>query len=199
MKTFVKICGIQDADIAAAAIAAGADALGFVFAESPRRVTAAEAVAAAAAIPDGVSRVAVMRHPSAGAWATVCTEFAPNVLQTDAGDFASLEVPAGVTRWPVLREGETNAGDVPPGVFVYEGPSSGSGQTVDWSRAAALARRGRMILAGGLTPGNVAAAISEVRPWGVDVSSGVESAPGQKDADLIREFIGAVRAAEKVA
>jgi phosphoribosylanthranilate isomerase len=199
VKTFVKICGIRDAGMAAVAVAAGADALGFVFAESPRRVEPAEAAAAAAAIPEGVSKVAVMRHPTADAWTAVRGEFAPDVLQTDAGDFASLDVPAGVARWPVLREGMAAAGDVPAGVFVYEGPSSGSGQTVDWSRAAAFARRGRMILAGGLTPGNVAAAISQVRPWGVDVSSGVESAPGEKDAELIREFIGAVRAAEKLA
>lgn len=195
----MKICGIRDAGMAAVAVEAGADAVGFVFAESPRRVTPAEACAAAAAIPGGVSKVAVMRHPAADAWAAVCREFAPEVLQTDAGDFASLDVPAEVARWPVLREGVAAAGDVPAGVFVYEGPSSGSGQTVDWSRAAAFARRGRMILAGGLTPDNVAAAIAEVRPWGVDVSSGVECAPGQKDADLIREFIGAVRAAEKLA
>lgn len=199
MKTFIKICGIRDAAMAAAAVAAGADALGFVFAESPRRVTPAEARAAAAQVPEGVIKVAVMRHPSPDAWATVCAEFAPDVLQTDAGDFGSLDVPARVARWPVLREGTAEAGDVPSEVFVYEGPSSGSGQTVDWSRAAAFARRGRMILAGGLTPGNVVAAISEVRPWGVDVSSGVESGPGEKDAGLIREFIGAVRAAEKVA
>ena len=199
MKTFVKICGIRDAGMAEVAVTAGANAIGFVFAESPRRVTPAEAAAAAAAIPDGVMKVAVMRHPSVEDWAAVLAGFVPDVLQTDATDFESLDVPARVGRWPVLREGSVGARDVLPDVFVYEGLSSGSGQTVDWSQAAVIARRGRMILAGGLAPGNVADAIGAVRPWGVDVSSGVESAPGEKDADLIREFIGAVRAAEKVA
>ena len=71
-----------------------------------------------------------------------------------------------------------------------------SGQKVDWSRAAKLARHGQMILAGGLTVGNVATAIRTVQPFGVDVSSAVESAPGYKDDELIRKFIGAVRAAE---
>jgi phosphoribosylanthranilate isomerase len=198
VKTFVKICGIRDAGTAAAAVAAGANAVGFVFAESPRRVTPAEARVAAAAIPDGVMKVAVMRHPSPGDWAAVLDGFAPDVLQTDAGDFGGLEVPAGLGRWPVLREGAVGERDVLPDVFVYEGVKSGSGQTVDWSQAASIARRGRMILAGGLDPGNVAAAIAAVRPWGVDVSSGVESSPGVKDTDLIREFIGAVRAAEKM-
>jgi phosphoribosylanthranilate isomerase len=82
-------------------------------------------------------------------------------------------------------------------MFVYEGAESGAGETVDWSRAAGIAERGSMILAGGLTPGNVAEAITRVRPWGVDVSSGVESERGVKDSELIRQFIGAVRAAEK--
>ena len=199
MKTFVKICGIRDSGMAEIAVTAGANAVGFVFAESPRRVTPAQAAAAAAAIPDGVMKIAVMRHPSADDWAAVLAGFAPDVLQTDAADFEGLDVPARLGRWPVLREGSVAARDVPPDIFVYEGPTSGSGQTVDWSRAAAIARQGRMILAGGLAPGNVAAAIAAVRPWGVDVSSGVERAPGEKDADLIREFIGAVRAAEKVA
>ena len=199
MKTFVKICGIRDAGMAAAAVTAGANAIGFVFAESPRRVTPSEAAAAAAAIPDGIMKIAVMRHPSADDWTAVLEGFAPDVLQTDAADFKHLDVPARVGRWPVLREGPAAAQEVPPDIFVYEGSSSGSGQTVDWSRAAAIARRGRMILAGGLAPGNVAAAIAAVRPWGVDVSSGVERTRGEKDADLIREFIGAVRAAERVA
>jgi phosphoribosylanthranilate isomerase len=80
---------------------------------------------------------------------------------------------------------------------LYEGAKSGQGETVDWSRAAKIAERGNMILAGGLGPDNVADAIRAVRPWGVDVSSGVESAPGQKDPRLIQAFITAARAAEK--
>jgi len=81
-------------------------------------------------------------------------------------------------------------------VYVYEGASSGMGETVDWSRAADVATNGKMILAGGLAVGNVAAAIRTVRPFGVDVSSAVESAPGHKDDELIRQFIGAVRRGE---
>ncbi len=196
MTVFVKICGIRDEEMAAAAVAAGADAIGFVFANSVRRVSPGEARAAASGIPDTVKRVAVMRHPSRNEWQSVLDEFEPDVLQTDAEDFDGIDVPDSVVCWPVLRE-STVSNDTPlPDVFVYEGADSGTGQTVDWSRAARIAGSGRMILAGGLAPANVGAAIAAVRPWGVDVSSGVESAPGMKDETLIREFIGAVRAAE---
>ncbi len=194
MSVFIKICGLRDAATVESAIAAGADAVGFVFAESVRRVTTAEACAAARDVPEGIQRVAVMRHPTNDEWLTVLRQFDPDVLQTDAEDFDDIDVPANVIRWPVIREG--SAVDKLPQTFVYEGADSGVGQAVDWSRAADIAARGRMILAGGLAVHNVGTAINAVRPWGVDVSSGVELAPGKKDAELIREFIGAVRAAE---
>jgi len=81
------------------------------------------------------------------------------------------------------------------GTYLYEGGQSGRGETVDWARAAELAKIGDMILAGGLGIENVAQAIATVRPYGVDVSSGVESAPGEKDSRKIREFISAAKAA----
>lgn len=197
MNVFIKICGLRDAVTVQAAAAAGADAVGFVFAESPRQVDVQQACKAAAEVPPGILRVAVMRHPSAKAWNAVRDGFAPDVLQTDAADFASLEVPAHIQRWPVIREGDAATRGELPATFVYEGRSSGTGQTVDWDVASRLAAAGRMILAGGLGPANVGDAVRTVRPWGVDVSSGVESAPGRKDAGRIREFIGAVRAAER--
>jgi phosphoribosylanthranilate isomerase len=197
VSTFVKICGVRDAESVAAAVAAGADAIGFVFAESLRRLSPAQAVSISQAVPAGVQRVAVMRHPSNAEWLEVLNTFRPDVLQTDNEDFASLEVPAHIVRWPVIREGSNAANGELPAAFVYEGKQSGAGETVDWSRAAKLANGGRMILAGGLAPNNVATAIEAAKPWGVDVSSGVESQPGRKDIELIRAFIGAVRAAER--
>ncbi|MDH3430404.1 MAG: phosphoribosylanthranilate isomerase [Gammaproteobacteria bacterium] len=196
MSIFVKICGLRDARCVAAAVAAGADAVGFVFAESPRRVSPDDAYAASRQIPDTVQRVAVMRHPSNAEWQAVLEVFAPDVLQTDADDFAKLEVPDNVIRWPVIREGDATMPATQSDVFVYEGRNSGAGETVDWSRAAAMADHGRMILAGGLAADNVAVAIQTARPWGVDVSSGVESGPGQKDIGLIHQFVSAARAAE---
>lgn len=196
MSVFVKICGLCDAEAVAAAVEAGADAVGFVFAKSPRRVTVDEARRAAEAVPSTVRRVAVMRHPSIEEWAAVRDGFVPDVLQTDAGDFAGLDVPGTIASWPVVREGSRAAAGPLPGVFVYEGPVSGAGETMNWDSAASLACAGRMILAGGLDADNVGDAIRRARPWGVDVSSGVESAPGEKSIGKIRAFIAAVRAAE---
>lgn len=195
MKRLVKICGLRDAAGVDAAVAAGADALGFVFAESVRRISPGEAASLSARVPRGVLRVAVMRQPAAELWREVVTAFRPDVLQTDAADFASLEVPASIVRWPVIRETDNVDNARLPETFVYEGTASGRGQRVDWRRAARYARKGRMILAGGLDCDNVREAIARVTPFGLDVSSGVESAPGVKDPRLIGAFVRAVRSA----
>lgn len=195
MNVIVKICGLSERQHVDDAVAAGANAIGFVFAKSSRRVTPEIARNISAGVPGGVKRVAVMLHPANDDWLEVLQTFEPDVLQTDAGDFDVLEVPDFVERWPVFREGKT-----PPntsGTFVYEGPKSGAGETVNWSAAAGLSSNGNMILAGGLGVGNVGAAITAVRPFGVDVSSGVETSAGQKDSQLIKQFISAARAAEK--
>jgi len=189
----IKICGLTDPEAVRAAVHAGAGAVGFVFADSVRRVTPAHAAALAADVPPGVFRVAVMQHPSASEWREVFNVFRPQVLQTDAADFAELDIPVSVTPWPVLREGTFDMADALPEVFVYEGVASGCGQAVDWRQAEKLARRARMILAGGLNEDNVADAIATVRPWGVDVSSAVESLPGRKDPARIARFIEAAR------
>jgi len=195
MTLLVKICGLSQIEHVDAAIDAGADALGFVFAKSVREVTPQQAARLTASVPSSVKRVAVMLHPSNEDWQQVLKTFSPDVLQSDADDFSMLDVPTSIERWPVYREGGIKpSADIP---YVFEGPKSGQGETVDWSQAARLAVRGNMILAGGLGATNVAEAIATVRPYGVDVSSAVESAPGRKDSNLIRAFISAARAAEK--
>jgi len=190
----VKICGLREKQHVDAAVRAGADAVGFVFARSPRQTTPENAAAISAGLPSHVRRVAVMLHPSNEAVQAVLREFSPDVLQTDAEDFEALALPDSVERWPVFREGGIRPEG--GGLFVFEGPKSGRGETVDWSAAARIAAGGGMILAGGLAAGNVAEAIGVVRPAGVDVSSAVERAPGHKDPEKIREFIDAARAAE---
>lgn len=195
MTTWVKICGLTSAEAVSAAVEAGADAVGFVFhAASPRHLTPAAAAALARAVPRGVLRIAVTRHPTQAELDAVVADFAPDVLQTDAADFDALRLPLALGRLPVLRTGTLPPAQL-PGRCLYESADSGRGATADWRAAAALARRSELVLAGGLTPANVAAAIAAVRPFGVDVSSGVERAPGQKDPGLIRDFIAAARAA----
>ena len=196
---FVKICGLRSQDDVRAAVDAGANAVGFVFADSVRRIEPARAAAISKKVPVTLKKVAVMLHPSNDDWQAVLAEFKPDVLQTDAGDFARLDVPDTVECWPVCREDlkvTDTFGKKVTGTYLYEGARSGAGESVDWARAADVAQHGNMILAGGLDPANVADAIAAVRPWGVDVSSGVESAPGEKDPTLINEFIVAARAAE---
>lgn len=190
---FVKICGLRTSDDVAAAVNAGADAVGFVFhPKSVRDIEPADAQTAAADVPEHVRRVAVMRNPSNEEWQRVLRGFGPEVLQTDIDDFEYLDMPEHVERWPVLREENRVTSTA---VFVYEGAQSGAGETVDWKRAAEVAKTGGMILAGGLDASNVADAIATARPYGVDVSSGVESERGIKAPALIEKFVTAAKAA----
>ena len=192
---FVKICGITSLDAIEAAAAAGADAVGFVFAPSPREVSPREARVLAARLPSHVLKVAVFRHPEPARVAEVLDTLEPDWLQTDAADFASFELPAGCCALPVYRSGTVPGSGPTPQRLLFEGPVSGSGQTADWREACELASRAELILAGGLDPVNVADAIRAVQPWGVDVSSGVERARGAKDPSKIAEFVARARAA----
>lgn len=193
---FVKICGLTDAASLAAAVEAGADAVGFVFADSLREIEPARAGELCRELPEHVLRVAVMHHPSAARFRAVIDQFAPDIVQTDAADFASLSVPRGTRALPVYRDGETAPGTELPGRLVYEGRISGSGTTADWDEAKRIAASAELILAGGLDADNIERALEYVQPFGVDVSSGVESARGQKDPRKIREFVARVRALE---
>lgn len=196
MTVRVKICGLTDSEAVQSAVAAGADAVGFVFHEkSPRNLTIEKACELKALVPEHVSKVAVMLHPDAAACAEILQQLQPDVLQTDRDDFDYLQVPDHIRRWPVIRETSVEETDELPLCFVYEGSYSGSGQQVDWAKAARFAGRGNMILAGGLSADNVVEAVNTVRPWGVDVSSAVESMPGVKDRQLIRQFIEAAKSA----
>lgn len=196
MSVFVKICGLSDRHHVSAAIDAGADAIGFVFAKSVRQVSVDQALKITRQVPQEVLRVAVMQHPTQQEWLLVANAFAPDVLQTDAADFEYLEVAEKFSRWPVIREGQAMTTESEPDTFVYEGKKSGQGETVDWQAAALIARTGKMILAGGLGQHNVADAIRQVRPFGVDVSSAVETSPGRKDADMIAAFVAAAKNTE---
>ena len=195
----MKICGLSTPRAVSAAVNAGADALGFVFAQSPRQVTPKRAQELCAAVSPVIIRVAVMRHPAAADWQGVAEEFEPDWLQTDAEDFVGLDVPERFGRLSVYRD--TPALDVTAvpthEPVLFEAPASGAGARADWQRASSLATGRQLILAGGLTPDNVGEAIATVRPWGVDVSSGVESKRGVKDVGLIAAFIHAVREAEQ--
>jgi len=195
MSGWIKICGVNSDEAVATAIAAGVDAIGFVFHPgSPRHLEPLAASRLATAVPPGIQCIAVTRHPSQTAIDDILDAFEPDALQTDAEDFDRLVLPPELVRLPVLRTGAALPPVLPRRVL-YEGAESGRGEVADWDAARSLASRTQLVLAGGLNPANVAAAIARARPFGVDVSSGVEAAPGRKDPDRIGEFVTAARAA----
>jgi len=189
MKPFVKICGLKEREHIETAIEAGADALGFVFVESVRKLSIENAIKITENVPRCIFRVAVFLNPDSASWDTIAKEFKPDAIQTDASDFEFLSVPSGIDQWPVFREHQQNTNIPKEGPFIYEGRHSGKGERVDWHQAAMIAKKGNLILAGGLNCNNVIEAIETVRPYGVDVSSAVESSPGRKDSKKIQEFI----------
>src|SRR5690606_32087585 len=139
-----------------------------------REVSPRDARALAASLPPHMLKVAVFLHPAPELVAEVLETLAPHAVQTDAADFAALDLPAGCWALPVYRSGAAPRAAATPARLHFEGPVSGDGRTADWREARELAARTELILAGGLDPGNVGDAIRAVRPWGVDVSSGVE-------------------------
>jgi phosphoribosylanthranilate isomerase len=186
---WIKICGMTTPEALEAAVGAGADAVGFVFAESVRRVSARRAAVLAEAVRGKVRCVAVTRHPGQDEIDEILAVFRPDVLQSDAAARDQLRLPQHLERLPVLRQAR---GPLPPRLL-FEGAVSGAGRTCDWSAAAEAARHSELVLAGGLDPTNVATAIAAVRPFGVDVSSGVEALPGVKDPQAIERFVKAAR------
>jgi phosphoribosylanthranilate isomerase len=202
---FVKICGITSVADARQAIDAGATAIGFVFwPQSPRFVTPERAADIARALPSGIDTVGVFVDAPIETVLETVDRVGLTTVQLH-GDEAASYIRA--MNRPVLRA--VRIGDVAAAEEWPEGtrllidaidPTArgGTGVQADWDGAALVARSREVILAGGLTPDNVGAAIEKVRPWGVDVSSGVEQAPGVKDPDKVARFVAnATRAYEE--
>jgi len=203
----VKICGINSAEAIDAAVAAGADYLGFVFfARSPRFVTPAQASALSARAPNGPPRVGLFVNPTAGAIADTIAAVALDAIQLyGTYDLPALRARFGLPVWRAV--GVATAADLPrdtggADLLLMEAKArpeatrpGGNALKFDWSLLRGWSAPCPWMLAGGLHPGNVADAIRATQAPAVDVSSGVESAPGVKDPALIRAFITAARAA----
>jgi len=198
---FVKICGItrlQDAELAAGL---GAHALGFVcWPGSPRYVSAQTVRAIAATVPATVARVGVFVDQSADEIARVMDEAALDIAQLHGHE--SPEFCRGLKRRVIKGVGLKDNGSLKVDDFDADvvllvdahDPArfGGTGKTADWDSARAIAAMRPTILAGGLNPANVTLAVRSVRPYGVDVSSGVESSPGLKDPNRLRSFFEAL-------
>ena len=204
----VKICGLTTPQDAAAAIDLGADALGFNFFPGSRRYLRMETAGDwIAALPDNVEKVAILVNPSWEEATTTAAAPGITVLQlhgTETPEFCRRLMEEGIRfekAIPVTRaDSLANVPDFFTSTVLLDsggaGEFGGSGRTFPWEIARDFVQaypRLRVILAGGLTPENVAQAVAVVRPFGVDVTSGVESSPGRKDFGRMRAFIAAAR------
>jgi phosphoribosylanthranilate isomerase len=194
MTVWIKICGMTTPQAVEAALTAHVDAIGFVFAQSIRQVTPETAAKLAEPARGHVLCAAVTRHPTQEAIDEIVAVFRPDLLQTDAEDLPGLRIPPQVQVLPVFRRWHGGDDHALPPRLLFEGLASGTGTPCDWVGARHIARKSQLILAGGLNATNVAAAIAEVRPFGVDVSSGVEQRPGIKSQAEIARFVTAARA-----
>lgn len=202
---FVKICGITSEEDALLAVALGADALGFIFAPSPRQVTVALARDIASRLPNEVMTVGVFRGQSPQRIVETMQEAGLRTAQLHGGEspeqtkWVRHRVPSVFKAFRAGDHNIRNASEYGADVILLDSASPGSGQVFDWRLAEDVPPRTKLLLAGGLDADNVADAIAQVRPWGVDVASGVEATPGRKDPRKLRTFIANAKAASPVA
>lgn len=200
---FIKVCGITSVNDALHAIEQGATAVGFVlWDKSPRAVAVDRATEIIAKLPSHVMTVGVFVNEPIDSIRTTAKRAGLTAVQLHGDEPPAY---ADALDWPVIRavsvseiDRVADAWPVDTALLVDNIDPvrrGGTGAAVDWSRAAGVAKTRRIVLAGGLTPDNVASAIRAVRPFGVDVSSGVESAPGVKDFDKVTQFISNARLA----
>jgi phosphoribosylanthranilate isomerase len=204
----VKICGLTVPEEARACAELGAWGIGVVLAAgSPRRVDAAAAAAILAAVPAGVARVGVFVATPPEEMAAVAREAGMTHLQVHDGDAAAARRASGlpviegvrVDGPAALARARQSAADMVLLDAAVPGLHGGTGRAFDWALLEDAPLGRPFALAGGLTPGTVGGAVARVRPAMVDVSSGVEAAPGRKDPALVRAFVEAVAAAGRVA
>jgi phosphoribosylanthranilate isomerase len=198
---FVKICGITSEEDALLAIAMGADAVGFVFAPSSRQVSAGLVRDIVRRLPPEVLTVGVFRDESPQRVVDVVNQIGLRAAQLHGHEtveqtrLVRSKISFVIKGFPAGDPALDRADDFGADAILIDSHAPGSGEMFDWSLAEGAPINRRVILAGGLTPDNVTEAIERVKPWGVDVSTGVENGPGRKDARLVRDFVRNAKAA----
>lgn len=199
---FVKICGTTNEEDALLSVAMGADALGFIFAPSPRQIQAGLVEDIVKRIPPEILTVGVFRNEPVDRVIEVVLKSGVRAVQLHGRETADdvrlikSRLPLAVIKAFSAGSAEVRSADrYGADAVLLDAPSPGSGQVFDWRLAEGVPDRVRLMLAGGLDPDNVADAIEAVHPWGVDVASGVEATPGRKDPRKLREFIKRAKAA----
>ena len=200
---FVKICGVTTEEDALLAVAMGADAVGFNFVPSSSRFLAASRAAdIVKRLPPEILTVGIFRDEAPARVVELTNQAGLRAAQLHGRETAEetrwvrARVPVVIRAFPGGDPALARAADYGADIVMLDSASPGSGKVFDWSLAEGAPSGLRLLLAGGLTPDNVAEAIDRVRPWGVDVASGVESSPGVKDPSLVRRFIRAAKEAE---
>ncbi|HCB34024.1 MAG TPA: N-(5'-phosphoribosyl)anthranilate isomerase [Acidimicrobiaceae bacterium] len=199
---FVKVCGVTTEEDALLAVAMGADAVGFNFvAASPRRTLPGTVRDIVRRLPGGVFRVGVFQNEHPKRVVEIMDEAQLNTAQLHGNESPEecTWVSERVQRlFKAFRPGDPgleNLAAYRAAAILVDGAEPGSGKVFDWTRLDGVSRGLPLIVAGGLTPANVGDAIRTLRPFGVDVASGVEASPGVKDPTKVREFVANARAA----
>ena len=198
---FVKICGTTSEDDALLAVAMGADAVGFVFAPSARQIAPQKAADIAKRLPPEIVTVGVFRDEAPQRVVEIVQSAALRGAQlhghetSEQATWIRRRIPWLVQAFAAGDARVSGAAAWGADAILLDAPNPGSGKVFDWAFASEVPGGQRLMIAGGLDAGNVGAAITRTRPWGVDVVSGVEKAPGQKDPVKLRAFIAAARAA----
>ncbi len=197
----VKICGITSEADALLAVGLGADAVGFVFAPSPRQVSARTVQQIVDRLPRDIMTVGVFRNESPERVVEYVNRIGLRAAQLHGNETAietrwvAERVPFTIRAFPAGHPGIARIDELGVDAVLVDSASPGSGEVFDWRLAEGVVDPARLIVSGGLRPDNVADAIAHLRPYGVDVSSGVEAAPGHKDPQKVRAFVVAARAA----
>ncbi|HXH58114.1 phosphoribosylanthranilate isomerase [Iamia sp.] len=201
---FVKICGITSEEDGLLAVAMDADAVGFIFAPSTRQIAPVVARDIAKRLPSELITVGVFRDEAPERVVSVVTSAGLRAAQlhghetVEATRYVAERVPLVIKGFPAGSPDLARVEDYGAEVVLIDGATPGGGQTFDWSLADEVPAGQKVLLAGGLHPDNVAAAVERVRPWGVDVATGVErdgGSPGRKDPRKVRLFVAHARAA----
>jgi len=197
----VKICGITTEADALLAVALGADPIGFIFAPSPRQVSAQATRRIIERVPPEIVTVGVFRNEAPARVVEIVNSIGLRAAQlhgdetVDDTRWVAERVALTIKAFPAGHPGIGRIDDYGAALVLVDAESPGSGEVFDWRLAEGVVDPARLIVSGGLRADNVADAVAHLRPYGVDVASGVESAPGRKDPVKVRAFVAAARAA----
>lgn len=198
---FIKICGVTNYDDALCAYEAGADAIGFILTPSPRQIEASAAAKIVEQLPNDVLCVGVVRNETAAEIQQLITEAKVGAVQLHGKPDAELAqqcrtfTDVVIAAFTLDDAKKTSLSAFPCDAFLLDSPAPGTGTAFAWEEATGIAQQVRTIVAGGLNPQNVAEAIGILRPFGVDVASGVEQSPGVKDHAAVKLFCQLARTA----